>query len=288
MGGVLPRPSPALRLGPMPVERGGDAAVPAGIRALRQRLGGLETEAGRLAGLALAPRSDDVFIATSPKCGTTWVQQIVHSLRKRGDLDFDEISCVVPCLEFSETLGIPLDVDQVARPRAFKTHCWYEHCPKGGRYIVVARDPTDVAVSFYKFFEVRTCGTRRAGRRPDSSETEGVVLRARRGGPRRLRPPLFPRPRAPDEPHGERLVLGLLPEVGRTAERRAARGPAPGLTRATAAGGTTGDGTPRSGCFSRTSRRTSPAPCGGSRTSSGSGTTRPPSRPPLSRRRSRR
>lgn len=168
-GGAVPRPSPALRPGPMPVERGGDAAVPAGIRALRQRLGGLETEAGRLAGLALAPRSDDVFIATSPKCGTTWVQQIVHSLRTRGDLDFDEISCVVPCLEFSETLGIPLDVDQVARPRAFKTHCWYEHCPKGGRYIVVARDPTDVAVSFYKFFEVSTCGrvAPREGRRPD-------------------------------------------------------------------------------------------------------------------------
>jgi hypothetical protein len=38
------------------------------------------------------PRSSDVFIVTYPKCGTTWVTQIAHSLRTRGSMDFDEIT----------------------------------------------------------------------------------------------------------------------------------------------------------------------------------------------------
>ena len=37
--------------------------------------------------------------------------------------------------------------------RLFKTHCWYDHCPKGARYVWVVRDPVDVSFSFYKFFE---------------------------------------------------------------------------------------------------------------------------------------
>eukprot|EP00959_Pyramimonas_sp_CCMP1952_P212021 4437117-Pyramimonas_sp.AAC.1 len=37
--------------------------------------------------------------------------------------------------------------------RVYKTHLWYEHCPKGARYIWVVRDPLDVAISFYRFFE---------------------------------------------------------------------------------------------------------------------------------------
>lgn len=37
--------------------------------------------------------------------------------------------------------------------RVFKTHCWYTHVPKGARYIVVVRDPKDVAVSFFKFIQ---------------------------------------------------------------------------------------------------------------------------------------
>jgi len=35
---------------------------------------------------------------TPPKCGTTWMQQIVHGLRTRGSMDFNEITRVVPFL----------------------------------------------------------------------------------------------------------------------------------------------------------------------------------------------
>ena len=66
---------------------------------------------------------------------------------------FDEISQVVPWIELATDLGQDLNAQQAASPRCFKTHCWYDHCPKGGKYIVVVRDPVDVALSFYKFFE---------------------------------------------------------------------------------------------------------------------------------------
>ena len=34
--------------------------------------------------LAFQPLPSDVFVATYPKCGTTWVQQIFHGLRSNG------------------------------------------------------------------------------------------------------------------------------------------------------------------------------------------------------------
>ena len=109
----------------------------------------------RLTPQLLRPRVGDVLVVTSPKCGTTWVQQIVHQLRSRGSMDFEEISIPVPWIEMAHDLGQDLDAEQGFTPRAFKTHCWYDHCPKakGAKYIVVVRDPHDVALSFFSFFQ---------------------------------------------------------------------------------------------------------------------------------------
>ena len=97
------------------------------------------------------PRPTDVCVATFPKSGTTWAQQIVHGLRTRGSMDFEEISVVIPFMEMSSLIGIDLNAPQVAEPRAFKTHLTWEHVPKGMRYIYVVREPGDVLVSFYHF-----------------------------------------------------------------------------------------------------------------------------------------
>ena len=35
---------------------------------------------GRARGLAFVPDAGDVIISTYPKCGTTWLQQIVHEI----------------------------------------------------------------------------------------------------------------------------------------------------------------------------------------------------------------
>ncbi len=113
----------------------------------------LFTKEGHEAGLAIALRPTDVVISPFGKSGTTWTQQIVHTLRTRGDMDFDDISRVVPWIEVSTDLGIDLNAEQRANPRAFKSHLAWDEIPKGGRYIVVVRDPGDAAVSAFKFAE---------------------------------------------------------------------------------------------------------------------------------------
>ena len=104
-------------------------------------------------GLALTLRPSDVVITPFGKSGTTWTQQIVHCLRTAGDMDFDDISRVVPWIETSGALGIDLDAEQKASPRAFKSHLAWGEIPQGGRYIVAIRDPKDALYSLYRFME---------------------------------------------------------------------------------------------------------------------------------------
>lgn len=99
------------------------------------------------------PRPTDVVITPFGKCGTTWTQQIFHTLRTRGDMDFDDISRVVPWIETAHRLGIDLNAEQKANPRGFKSHLEYEKLPRGARYIVVIRHPLDAAYSAFKFTE---------------------------------------------------------------------------------------------------------------------------------------
>ena len=68
-------------------------------------------------GLSFRPRPNDVIIATPPKCGTTWMQQIVHQLKTGGDMDFDTIHREVPCLEIAHDIGHDLESEQKAEPR---------------------------------------------------------------------------------------------------------------------------------------------------------------------------
>ena len=103
--------------------------------------------------LAFKPQRTDVLISPYSKCGTTWVQQIVHGLRTRGSMAFDEITAVVPWLELAHDMGVDLERPQVSMPRAFKSHFSWDLIPKGGRYIYVVRDPKDAVVSAYYFME---------------------------------------------------------------------------------------------------------------------------------------
>jgi hypothetical protein len=123
------------------------------IDGVRERLGLMFSEASRQAGHEFPAIGSDIIIATYPKCGTTMMQQIVHGLRTDGDMDFTEITLVVPWLETAQDYGIDLHAPQKATPRAFKSHQTWQEVPKGAKYIYVIRDPKDVAVSFYRFFE---------------------------------------------------------------------------------------------------------------------------------------
>jgi len=120
---------------------------------LREVAAPLFSAEGIKQGMALKLRASDVVITPFGKSGTTWTQQIVHTLRTGGDMDFDDISRVVPWIETASILGIDLDAEQRANPRAFKSHLSADLVPKGGRYINVVRHPADVLVSLFKFQE---------------------------------------------------------------------------------------------------------------------------------------
>ena len=123
------------------------------MEALQAALSQLTTSAGVKAGMALQLKPTDIVITPFGKCGTTWLQQIAHTLRTRGDMDFDDISRVAPWIESSSDLGIDLDAEQKANPRVFKSHLDAHRIPRGGRYITACRDPKDALYSMYKFME---------------------------------------------------------------------------------------------------------------------------------------
>ena len=105
----------------------------------------------------LSLRDDDVWIVTYPKAGTTWTQYIVHLIHNGGKDDGKKISDAVPWLE-TGTEDTPVTAEDMTPPRAFKSHMPYERMPCGlpnstpCKYIYVARNPKDLATSFYHHY----------------------------------------------------------------------------------------------------------------------------------------
>jgi len=134
-----------------------DGRAPSGrattLESLALLLEPMITPEGAEAGLNFKLRTTDIVVSPFAKCGTTWLQQIVHTLRTRGDMDFDDISRVAPWIETSKDLGLDLSAEQKANPRVFKSHLDAHRVPSGGRYIVSCRDPKDALYSMYRFME---------------------------------------------------------------------------------------------------------------------------------------
>lgn len=120
---------------------------------------------GALAGLtqpqsrhAITPRPTDVYITSWAKSGTTLTQQMFHQLRMAHatgavDMDFTDISGVVPWEDTATMLDFDMEAPQKAEPRGFKSHREYERLPAGSRYVVTLRDPHETYVSMYRFFD---------------------------------------------------------------------------------------------------------------------------------------
>lgn len=91
----------------------------------------------------------DVFVASYPKCGTTWTQYIVYLLQNdaRPLTAEQSINDVFPHLE---EVGREA-VAALPEPRLIKTHLPFARTPWNVRakYVYVARNPFDCAVSFY-------------------------------------------------------------------------------------------------------------------------------------------
>ncbi|CAN7942443.1 unnamed protein product, partial [Ixodes hexagonus] len=98
---------------------------------------------------AYKPRPDDVFVATFPKCGTTWMQCIVHCILNDGVLPDNSVDFMLasPFIDFTGAEG----PDRMPRPGAIKTHLPFDKVPYSSqaKYIYVARNPYDCCVSLY-------------------------------------------------------------------------------------------------------------------------------------------
>jgi len=91
----------------------------------------------------------DIFVTSYPKCGTTWAQYIVYLLENDGCAlaAGQRLDDVFPHLEEVGEAA----VRALREPRLVKTHLPFSRTPWSAqaKYIYVARNPFDCAVSFY-------------------------------------------------------------------------------------------------------------------------------------------
>ncbi|MEC4819738.1 MAG: sulfotransferase domain-containing protein [Scytonema sp. PMC 1069.18] len=104
---------------------------------------------GFASGLNYEAQPEDIFIATYPKCGTTWTQHIVWLIQHEGEPLSQEKSMTV-MMPHLEEVGKKV-VAALPTPRVIKTHLPFQMTPyhSDAKYIYVARNPFDCAVSFY-------------------------------------------------------------------------------------------------------------------------------------------
>src|SRR5918912_2778588 len=95
-------------------------------------------------------RPDDIFIASYPRSGTTLLQMMLYQLTTDGNMDFRHISHIIP--HFERFIYGGKNIAALPCPRIFKTHLQYRWKPLGPcKFIYVARNGKDVAVSYYHF-----------------------------------------------------------------------------------------------------------------------------------------
>lgn len=102
--------------------------------------------------LATAMSENDIIISTFPKCGTTWVAQIVHGLRSDGDMSFSNLGEVFPWLEMGHYFGHDLNNTRRFSPGLFKSHMELSALPGGAKVINIVRNPADTLMSYYNFW----------------------------------------------------------------------------------------------------------------------------------------
>ncbi|UYV80975.1 hypothetical protein LAZ67_19002332 [Cordylochernes scorpioides] len=102
-----------------------------------------------LSGLEYVPQEGDIFIDTFPKCGTTWTQNILMIMARRGK-PFEDFDQFLKCTPFLENLGKEC-IERMPRPGIIKTHLPYSLTPisPSAKYVYVTRNPKDACVSLY-------------------------------------------------------------------------------------------------------------------------------------------
>src|SRR5215213_2268525 len=172
----------------------------ADLQAPRTRYRSIVDDSGRWDGFAFRP--GDVVISTPPKCGTTWTQMLCALLIFDGPTfpaPLEEVSpwldvCTRPLTEVTAALAA-----QTHR-RFIKTHTPLDGLPlhPDATYLVVGRDPRDVAISFEHHL---------------ANLDVARVLELRAAAIRHEDLPALPQPRVPSEDPGERFRTFVADET---------------------------------------------------------------------------
>ena len=104
-------------------------------------------------------RPSDVWVASFPKSGTTWLQEMIYLIE--NDCDFTKAKAKTleersPFIEYPSP-GIK-HINKMNSPRVIKTHLPFEFLPqdvdKKSKIVYAVRNPKDVCVSFYYFIRM--------------------------------------------------------------------------------------------------------------------------------------
>ncbi|KAG1714303.1 Sulfotransferase 1C2 [Nymphon striatum] len=95
------------------------------------------------------PDDSDIFINSFPKCGTTWLQMIVHLMK--NNLQSPEKSEELIWDNFLGYTATKEQIEEMEKPRQIKTHFPFELVPFNPKtkYIYITRNPFDCCVSLF-------------------------------------------------------------------------------------------------------------------------------------------
>ncbi|XP_028287645.1 sulfotransferase 1C2 [Parambassis ranga] len=134
---------------------------------------------------AFKPDPSDILIATYPKAGTTWTQEIIDLLLHNGDAEACKRAPTPvrsPFLEIASPPPIPSGLDLLKKmnpPRLIKTHLPFQLVPPGFwenkcKVIYVARNAKDNLVSYYFFDQMNKT-------QPEPGPFDGYIHKFMRG-----------------------------------------------------------------------------------------------------------
>jgi aryl sulfotransferase len=111
------------------------------------------------------PRSDDMIITTSYKCGTTFTQQILYNLLVENTADADVFPNLMSVSPWVDARFFPVTkkdlgrfLDAISHRRFLKSHLPLDGLPYFPEvsYLIVARDPRDVFMSLLNHYGAYT------------------------------------------------------------------------------------------------------------------------------------